>query len=219
MGQIRINSGIVLSGACCALLLSGCISISSSPTPRFYKLQAIHEDDVSKKMNMASNVLIGVGPVKIPEYLDRPQIVTQGKEKTLKFAQFDRWGESLDLGVTRLIREDLTVILPAAELTSYPWNQSMPVKYQVVIEIVQLDSELDKDLFLVAQWQVIDARTTKTVIIKRSELRQPIIPQDYPGLAKALSTACASLSSAIAEALSTLETQPKTKEDARVPKE
>jgi len=205
MEQIRISSCRIMSGACLALFLSGCISISSSPTPHFYKLQAINADQVSEKMNMASNVLIGVGPVKIPEYQDRPQIVTLGKEKTLKFAQFDRWGESLDLGLARLIREDLTAILPEAKFTSYPWNQSMPVKYQVVVEIVQLDSELDKDLFLVAQWQVIDARTTKTVIIKRSELRQPVIPQDYPGLAKALSTACASLSGEIAKALATLE--------------
>jgi hypothetical protein len=56
------------------------------------------------------------------------------------------------------------------------------------------------------------------MIIKRSESRQPIIPQNYFGLAKTLSTACASLSSEIAEALATLETNPKTKEDAPVSK-
>ena len=84
----------------------------------------------------------------------------------------------------------------------------MPVKYQVVVEIIQLDSELDKDLFLTAQWQIIDTKNTKTVIIKRSEFRQSITSQDYPGLAKALSTACMSLSSEIAEALAMLEVHP-----------
>lgn len=208
MKQIGINSCTVMSGVCLALVLSGCISVPNSPTPRFYALQAVDENQVSKKIDIASDVLIGVGPVKIPEYQDRPQIVTQGKEKMLKFAQFDRWGESLDLGVARLIGEDLTVMLPGAKFTLYPWNLSIPVKYQVVVEIVQLDSELDKDLFLVAQWLVIDAQNSKTMIIKRSEFRQPIIPQNYSGLAKALSTACASLSSEIAEVLATLETHP-----------
>ncbi len=75
------------------------------------------------------------------------------------------------------------------------------------MEIVQLDSELDKDLFLVAQWFVIDAQDANTMIIKTSEFRQSIIPQNYSGLAKTLSMACASLSSDIAEALATLETQ------------
>jgi uncharacterized lipoprotein YmbA len=90
----------------------------------------------------------------------------------------------------------------------YPWNPTIAVKYQVVVEIIQLDSELDKDLFLVAQWLVIDAENSKTMIMKRSEFRQPVNPQNYSGLAKTLSTACASLSSEIASALATLETHP-----------
>jgi uncharacterized lipoprotein YmbA len=212
MKQTRINPCMVISGLWLALALSGCISIPNSPTPRFYMLQAVYEDQVNKKINIASDVFIGVGPVKIPEYLDRPQMVTQSKEKMLTFAQFDRWGESLDLGMARLIAEDLTVMLPGTKFTLHPWNSTIPVKYQVVVEIVQLESELNKDLFLVAQWLVIDAQNAKTMIIKRSEFRQPIIPQDYSGLAKTLSTACASLASEISETLATLAAYPKTKE-------
>ena len=194
------------------LILSGCIlyPIPNSPTPRFYALSAVNETQVSKKINIAPDVIIGIGPVKIPEYLDRPQMVTKNKEKMLQFAQFDRWGESLDLGLARLIREDLTVMLPGAKLTLYPWNPSIAVKYQVIVEVVQLDSELDKDMFFVVQWTVIDVQNSKTVIIKRSEFRQPIIPQNYSGLAKTLSTACASLSSQIAQALGTLKKRKKT---------
>ena len=148
MKEALINSSKVMGGACLALFLSGCISMSNSPTPRFYMLQAVKADQAVKKINIASDVLVGVGPVKIPEYQDRPQIVTQSKGKMLNFAQFDRWGESLDRGVERLIGEDLTIMLPGAKFILYPWNPSIPVKYQVIVEIVQLDSELDKDLFL-----------------------------------------------------------------------
>ena len=205
MKQIVIRSCAVIGVACLALVLNSCMSVPNSPTPRFYMLQTVDGNQVSKKTNIASDVVIGVGPVKIPEYQDRPQIVTQDKEKMLKFAQFDRWGEALDLGMARLIGENLAVILPEAKFTLYPWNSSVPVKYQVVVEIVQLNSNLDKDLFLVAQWLVIDVKNAKTLIIKRSEFRQSIIPQNYSGLAKTLSTACASLSSQIAEALGTLK--------------
>lgn len=205
MKHIGLHSSTVMSGVCLVLVLSGCVSVPNSPTPRFYLLESADKNQLSKKINIASDVFIGIGPVKIPGYQDRPQIVTQGKEKTLKFAQFDRWGESLDLGLARLIAEDLAVMLPGAKFTLYPWNSSIPVKYQVVVEIVQLDSELDKDLFLAAQWLVIDAENSKTMIIKRSEFLQPIIPRDYSGLAKALSIVCASISGEIAEALAMLE--------------
>lgn len=207
MKQIKIKYCLGLSAVCLALGLSGCISIPNSSTPRFYALSAVDGNQVSKKINIAPDMLIGIGPVKIPEYQDRPQMVTISKEKMLQFAQFDRWGESLGLGLARLIREDLIVMLPGAKLTLYPWNPSIEVKYQVNVEVIQLDSELDKDMFLVVQWTVIDVQNSKTVIIKKSEFRQPIIPQNYSGLAKTLSTACASLSSEIAQALGTLKTK------------
>lgn len=219
MKQIGMSSCRVMSGVCFALALSGCISVSNSPTPRFYVLGAVYESQVSKKINIAPDVVIGVGPVKIPQYQDRPQIVTRSKEEMLEFAQFDRWGESLDLGVARLIGENLTVMLGGAKCTLYPWNVSVPVKYQVIVEILQLESELDKYLFFVAQWLVIDVQNTKTMIMKRSEFRQPIIPQNYSGLAKTLSTACALLSGEIAEVLAAFETHPGTKGDAPAPKE
>jgi uncharacterized lipoprotein YmbA len=205
MKQIIIRYCTVTGVACLALVLSSCMSVPNSPTPWFYMLQAVDGNQVSKKINIASDVVIGVGPVKIPKYQDRPQIVTQDKEKMLKFAQFDRWGEPLDLGITRLIGENLAVMLPDAKFTLYPWNSSVPVKYQVVVEITQLDSNLDKDMFVVAQWLVIDVQNAKTLIIKRSEFRQSIVPQNYSGLVKTLSMACASLSSEIAEAIATLE--------------
>ncbi|MCE5339507.1 MAG: PqiC family protein [Planctomycetaceae bacterium] len=203
MKQIVIHSCVVM---CLALVLSGCMSVPNSPTPRFYMLQAVHENQVDKKINIASDVVIGVGPVKIPEYLNRPQIVTQDEEKMLKFAQFDRWAESLDLGMARLIRENLADILPDAKFILYPWNSSISVRYQVVVEIVKFDSNLDKELFLVAQWLVVDMQNAKVLIIKRSEFRQSIVPHNYSGLAKTLSMACDSLSSEMAESLAMLET-------------
>jgi uncharacterized protein len=205
MKQIKIKYCLGLSAVCVALFLGGCISIPNSPTPRFYALSIVDEGQISKKINIAPGMLIGIGPVKIPEYEDRPQMVTVDKEKMLQFAQFDRWGESLDLGLARLIREDLTTMLPGAKLTLYPWDPSIAVKYQVNIEVVQLDSELDRDMFFVVQWTVIDVQNSKTVIIKRSEFRQPIIPQNYSGLSQTLSTACALLSSQIAGSLALLK--------------
>jgi len=203
MSLIKNKYCLSLCAAC--LILSGCISIPTSPTPRFYALSAVNGNRVSKKIEIASGLIIGVGPVKIPEYLDRPQMVTISQEKMLKFDEFDRWGESLDLGIARLIREDLTAMLPEANITMYPWNPLIAVKYQVVPELVQMDSQLDGDMHLIVQWSVIDLQNSKTVIIKRFDYRAIIVPQNYSGLAKALSSSCAALSSQIAQELAALK--------------
>jgi len=211
MKLVNCKSYLRLGVACFTLSLSGCVSIPTSPTPRFYTLTPIDKnkagvDHASARISGGTSdrhniMIIGVGPVKIPEYLDRPQMVTKSKDKTLKFAQFDRWGESLDLGLASLIREDLTVMLPSVKLALYPWNPSMTVKYQVSVEVVQWDSELDGDMSLVVQWTVIDVENSKVVVMKRSEFHQPVMPQNYSGLAQTLSTACASLSHDIASTI------------------
>jgi len=210
MRAINKKFCVRLGAGCIALFLSGCISLPNgqiSPTPRFYMLSAMEDAQVSKKINIIPAVIIGVGPVKIPEYLDRPQMVTRDKEGVLKFDEFDRWGESLDIGLARVIREDLTVELPGAKLTLYPWNPLTTVKYQVNVEVVQLDSELDGDMHIVMQWTVIDMQSSKAVIIKRSEFRSPIVPPNYSGLAKTLGVDCSSLSRQIAQALASLKTK------------
>lgn len=212
MKGVHIQSCLRLATGCFALTLAGCLSLPNSPmspTPRFYMLSAISDAQVIKKINIKPGLIIGVGPVKIPEYLDRPQMVTKDSLGILKFDEFNRWGESLDLGIARVMREDLTLMLPGAKLTLYPYNPAMAVKYQVNLELVQLDSALDGDMLLVVQWVVVDVQNLKIMTIKRSEFRAPIIPPNDSGLAKTLSTMSASLSSQIAQTLGTQQIKEK----------
>ncbi len=199
--------------ACAILFLvsGGCMSVPNTPNPRFYTLGAIGENQAAQKFNIAPNTIIGVGPVRIPEYLNRPQIVTKDEEGMLTFAQFDRWGEPLDLALSRLISANLTLLLPGVNMEVYPWNIAIPVEYQVLADVVQLESELDKDLFFAAQWSLLDAQNNKMLFTKRFEFRKPIEPHSYSGLVGTLSMACASLSRDIAEAVATLAKEPEIK--------
>jgi len=204
---------------CCVMLglsvfiFSGCLSLSNSPAPRFYMLKAMDKQQISAKFDIAPGVIVVVGPVNIPDYQDRPQIVTMDKEGMLKFAQFDRWGESLDSALTRLITDDLTVMLPAANLQMSPCNFAIPVTYQVIVDVIQLDNRLDKDVFLVCQWSIINVKNKQMLLTKRSEFHQPVNPHNYSGLTAALSASCASLSSEIAASLAELSKKPKAGKD------
>jgi len=219
MKQADFLCGKVMACALLALIAGGCVSVPNSPNPKFYMLRAIDESQAAQKFTVAPNMIIGIGPVKIPEYLNRPQIVTRDNNNMLIFAQFDRWGESLDIGLGRLIRENLIAMLPGATLEMFPWGLDVPVKYQVFIDVVQLESELEKDMFFAVQWSIFDIDKKKMVLIKRSEFRQSISPHNYSGLVKTLSAACASLSSEIAEAVGSLGTLPEPKEDIPVSKQ
>jgi hypothetical protein len=176
-------------------------------------LKAMDKQQISAKFDIAPGVIVAVGPIGIPEYQDRPQIVTTDKDGMLKFAQFDRWGESLDSALARLIADNLTVMLPAASFQIFPCNFTIPLTYRVIVDVIKLDSRLDKDMLLVCQWSIIDAKNRQMVLTKRSEFRQPVNPHNYSGLTGALSAACASLSNEIAATLAELSKQPKVKKD------
>jgi uncharacterized lipoprotein YmbA len=174
-------------------------------------LKAIDRQQVNDKFNLPPSLIIGIGPIKVPEYQNRPQIVTQDENGLLTFAQFDRWGESLDLALLHLLAANFAVMLPKCSIALSPWNFSIPVKYQVIMEIVRMESRLDKDISLIVQWSIIDLEKKKMALTKRSEFRQPVNPHNYSGLAEALSVACASLSVEITEALISLANKPETK--------
>lgn len=202
--ESKMGRDIFISCVIC-LILAGCISVQKSPEARFYLLHSLDENQSGQKFNIDYEAIIGLETVRIPEYLNRPQIVTQNKDQTVKFAQFDRWGEALDIALTRVISENLRILLSGANIEMHPWNPAIPLKYRVIIDVVQLNSQFGKDLFFSVQWSVIEVQNKKILIRKRSEFRQPIMPQTYSGLAKTLSSLCALLSAEIAEGIASLK--------------
>lgn len=187
---------------------AGCLSVSNSPEARFYALTPVEDSQGIEKYNIPSDIIIGFGPLSIPEYLSRPQIVTMDKDNLLEFSQFDRWGESLDSALDSLISRDLEVLLSGAVVESYPWNPAIPVKYQVIVEVTALEIRMDREMFLAAQWSLIDAANGKMLSIKKAEFRDPVEPRNYFGIARTLSRQTALLAGQIAQEISLLEVPP-----------
>lgn len=192
-------------------VLSGCVAISRSPSPRFYKLDSISQEQVGGKFKVANDEIIGIGPVKIPEYLNRPQIVTLDNNKMITFAEFDRWGEPLDFAIARILNENLKEIIECKDMEMFPWNIFIPVKFQVVLDVIELDVNISKNLSLSAQWSILDLKNKNLVFSKRSVLKEDINPRNYSGVVGALNTALSKISIEIGQELSRLLSQEKKK--------
>jgi len=205
------DSGILRYAAVVLFIFtaSGCLSVPGTPNSRFYMLNPISKEQAAEKLEIAPDIIIEVGPIGVPDYQDRPQIVTKNTNGTLSFAQLDRWGEPLDSALARIISENLAVMLPAASFQVFPCNFAIPLDYQVIANIVQLDSQFRKDMVVTVQWSVINAKSRKMVLTKRSQFSEPINPPNYFGIAQALSSTCAALSREMAGELSKLPKLPK----------
>jgi uncharacterized lipoprotein YmbA len=152
----------------------------------------------------ASGPAIGVGPIKLPEHLDRPQIVTRTSRNALQLAEFDRWAGSLKGDFSRVLAENLSILLFTDRVSLYPWRRSVPIEYQVVVDVTRFDGELGGNAWLIARWTVFRGRDKEALFMEKSGISEPSGAGGYEAMIAAQSRALAHLSREIAQAIKTI---------------
>ena len=182
----------------------GCVNLgkSTSQKTRFYLLNPMYSSGEENQIEESEHGLaIGVGPVRIPEYLNRPQIVTRTKENEYYLAEFHQWAESLKANFPRVLAENLSILLATDRVTLYPWRRSMPVDYQILVEVIQFDGRLGGSATLVARCSILSGNDKKVFVIKKSSFSESSAKQGYDALVAAKSRTVAYLSRDIAKAV------------------
>src|SRR5262249_30318055 len=85
----------------------------------------------------AEPLSIGVGPVIVPGYLERAQIVTRSGPDRVKLATFHRWAEPLENGVARILADEIGARVPTDRVVTFPWRGivARAIQYQVVVAV------------------------------------------------------------------------------------
>jgi uncharacterized lipoprotein YmbA len=184
------------------VFLGGCAG--TSPPSDFYVLSALqHSSTGTPSDGDKSKIAIGIGPVKLPDYLDRSQIVTRTGPNELKVAAFDRWAEPLKSSFPRILLENLATLLNTDQVALYPWRKSAAVEYQVMVDIVQFDSERGGDAVLIARWTLLEGRSEKILQRKKSVFRKSLHSNDYQSIVAVQSQTLMEFSREIAAAIKT----------------
>ena len=199
-GLIRILA-IIMLGALW-LVHSGC---ASSPSARFYTLSPSTATGPEIKPSTDPGCLsLGIGPIKIPDYLDQPQIVTRMTPHEIKMADYDRWAERLKDNFTRVLVKNLSNLLCTKTILLFPWRGGAPVDYRVEMEVLRLDGGLGGEATLEAWWMVLSGDGKKMVFNKKSTFTEAVAGKDYNSLVSAQSRTVGLLSNEIAQAIKTL---------------
>jgi uncharacterized lipoprotein YmbA len=199
MRGVLFSRGLTVVLIIVALLSSGCLG--RSPNPQFYALTPVQDQFVSHRSNPAHNAVIGIGPVKMAEYLDESLIVTRTSDNELAKAQFHRWVGSFKDNFINVLADDLGSLLSTDRIYLYPWRLSVPINYQVVVDVIRCDGRLGDAAWLEARWSVIKGPEKKLLKTHRSSIREPVTGADYAALVAAQSRSVAKLSQEIATAI------------------
>lgn len=195
------------------LTLSSCSALEPRADPsRFFTLTPLSTFDQNRPQGRsdAPGVPIGIGPLKIPGYLDREQIVTRVSANRYQVAENDRWAEPIEENIQRVIVQNLTGLMPSAEFVDYPWRANERPKYQVQIELLRFEANGAASAECIARWSVRDTATKKVLAGKESRLSQSVNPSSTDAAVAALSAALGEFSRELAQALLALEAKSKT---------
>ena len=184
------------------LLVLGC---TSSPPTRFYTLSSLQEGGGELRGSPSDQDLaIGVGPIKFPEYLDRTEIVTRSSSYKITLSGFDLWAESLAEDFSRVLAENLSVLLSTESVIVYPQPGSGIARYRIIMDVIRFDGSLGGDVSLIARWSILEGKERKVVFARKSTIKEPSGAQGYEAMVVANSRALEKLSREIAEAIRTL---------------
>ena len=113
-------------------------------------------------------VVLGLGPIMLPGYLDRPQIVIRLSENEIALTASDRWAEPLRDNMSRALKENLSKLLTTNSFVDYPWYESAAPDYGIAVEVRRFEADPSGNVVLDAIWHLTQSGTvidTQTSVI------------------------------------------------------
>ena len=184
-----------------ALLLNAC---GGNSTLRFYMLEPVLAKSNSESV-VNKNTLIGLGPIRLPEYLDRPQMVVAIADNQYQFDEHNRWAERLDQNLSRVLAQQLAADLGVEQVVRHPWAQRQLIDYQITVDVLSFHQTVSGDNRLSAQWQL--KQQEQTLLSKRFECLINADASQTATMVKAQSQCVGQLGQAMVAALRSLANQ------------
>jgi len=179
------------------LFTTGCsLPAARSDTARNYVLRVAAEDVAPK----SSGLHIGLFPVQLPEYLKQRSMVVREGASEVRYNDDERWAESLDAGLTRVLRERLSA---TAQVLAYPFTTEQARDYDVRVRVQACEGTSDGGVVFSATFEIYAAGANGALVAQNAFTAEPAKwdGSDYAGLAQLLAADATKLADAISAAL------------------
>jgi uncharacterized lipoprotein YmbA len=144
------------------LLLGAC---GTSPPSAYYTLD---EAKFDYSPDAAAATILGIGPIRVPEYLERPQMVTRGDKSELLIDDFNRWAEPIVDAQHRIIASNVDALLEDVIVVGYPYSSVADYDAKMVGRIDRFDMDATGTTRLDVFWTVASADSELLVQPRRS---------------------------------------------------
>ena len=178
--------------------LLAAVGCAKTPPPTFYQLE---EPAGEQLAGIERGMAIGIGPLTVAAYLDRPQIVTRATAHKLKLSEANMWAEPLKESILRVIAVNLSNMLDTNRVFRVPRrDRAIPLAFRVAVAIARFDGAIGGDARLTARWTLY-RQNDKPLLTRVTIVTEPAGGPGYDNLIAAQNRALQALSREIAEAI------------------
>ena len=183
------------------LVLFTVVGCGSSPPVRYYALSATSTE---ARQDPDDAAILGLGPLRMPEYLNRSQIVTRGASAEFQVDEFSRWAEPLSLSLHRVVSTNIDKLLDDVVVIAFPYDATIRthVDYRLMGEVGRFDADRSGRVVLEVQWYIAEVDSEIAVAPHRSHYEIQATPSGgHAAAAEAMNKALLLFSQDIASAL------------------
>lgn len=187
-------AGLLLVG-----LLCGCYA--SGGATAYYTLHSTREIAPPAKNQPSDRLIIGLGPVALPEYLDREAIVTRTGPNRLAVHDRHRWAGSLQSEISRVLSADLSRLAQVKQVVIFPWSTLIEPDLRFRVEILSFEGDLGKQVTLKAAWSLTAGQSRQSAVRRVTLHQEAIKGRGFEEMAAAMTRALTVLGQEMADAV------------------
>jgi uncharacterized lipoprotein YmbA len=180
-----------------AMLATACSLTGGGLKESFYVLSGPESPPPAASANALA---IYVGPVAVPEAVDRAPMVLHNSANAVELTEEHRWAEPLKTAIPRVVAEHLMRLLNTPRVMASRVGTSLDLDYRVALEVQRFDSSLRDGASVDVLWTITGKRAGG-VRSGRSSVREPASAATPEGVAAAHSRALARVAADIAAAI------------------
>jgi uncharacterized lipoprotein YmbA len=186
------------------IILGGCLGKGTQKATRFYLLEPIPGISSGERASVeGEGVMLAIGPVRVREYLSRPEIVTRTQENKIIVHDFHSWGEPLDKNFTAVLGANLSNLLSTDRIVFFPWRRRPNLDYQIVVDVMRFEGDLGGEASLIAHYYILHVGESEEEVrrmgIWKSSFSRQTKDDSYQALVSAMSELVGDFSREVAE--------------------
>ena len=196
--------GVILLAFSCPMTACTFIGGTQQPTKN-YVLNSLYSEEIeTNTVADLKDIGILVGPIRMALYLDRSDIVIRDSQNQIRLAEFSQWAGPLQENFSRVLAENLSVLLTTDSVGIFPGTRAMLFDYNVTVNVTRFDGIPGEKADLRARWGILDKSRKKMLFENHSVLTHHTKDDSLEALIAAESRTLSDLSREIAEAIKVL---------------